>query len=307
MTTVPLPDDHLACYGCGVAVPTPADPSLVVVADVLPRGIAPGVAPPPHARARQVSFARCGSCAAARTHAEQMVAERPRLAQRLGPDSAVHRVECGLLALAAVGARVGDEDPSDLVEWLAAPGAAARWLARLSPFVSEGAALATCAPHPWAHLTDEQRTACLTARGRALRARLARSAPPVAVASPSHGGCLMCGVAAVSVPAVDVERDGGPLSTAQRVWRPVTTTVAALGGRPSPALLAGHLCPACADATDAVGAVGPTAMERAVRAHLGLGLGLDAAPLDGLKGWVALGGREPNPEPWDHCDLSALS
>ena len=33
MTTVPLPDDHLACYGCGVAVPTPADPSLVVVAD----------------------------------------------------------------------------------------------------------------------------------------------------------------------------------------------------------------------------------------------------------------------------------
>jgi hypothetical protein len=304
MPAVPLPPDHLACPGCGVAVP-PSQQGGVITATVLPTG-APGAPPPPHAQSRQVSFTRCPSCAALRERAEALVADHPRLAHRLGPDTAVHRVECGLLALDAVGLPAPDAPDegavADLVRLLFPVGTGVRWLARFSPSLT--VPLGTCTAAPWGHLLDEQRQACLSARASMLRARVARSAPPVAVASPSHGGCLMCGVSAVRVAAVRVEQDGGPQVTARDVWRPVTTTCNALGGPPSPALLAGHLCPACAAALDAVGAVGPTAMERAVREHLGIDG--PAVPLDGLVGWAS-SGRPPNAAPWDHCDLSALS
>ncbi len=303
-----LPADHVACLGCGVAVPTPDEP---VHADVLPHGALPGVVPPPHAPVRRVSFGRCAPCQAIHDRARQMVADRPRLAAALGPDTAVHRVECGLLALDAVGATApASADADDLVRLLAPVGASVRWLARLSPAPQPGTQITTCTTARWSHLSPEERQRCRTAQAATLRARVARSSPPVSIGPPKdcrHPGCLMCGVAAVRVAAVQVEREGGPQVSARTVWRSITTANR-LGGRPGPDLLRGYLCPACSDAVDAVGAVGPTAMERAVVAHLGLSAKGPVPPvLDGLVGWAGLpGDPPPNAQPWDHCDLSRV-
>lgn len=83
--------------------------------------------------------------------------------------------------------------------------------------------------------------------------RVALRQPPVPIGCPS-GGCALCGVGAVAVPAIEVAR--------RAVCREVSTE-----------RLRGHVCPSCAQAIDAEGAVGQPAIGRAGRA-CGLSPGL---------------------------------
>lgn len=164
-----------------------------------------------------------------------------------------------------------------------------------------------CSAYPWAHVTTAQRAELRSAYAAVLRDRLALSEPPVAIRCPS-GGCLLCGVASVDRAAIEVTRRGGPLATAQAVWLPISPSPTALGGS-GPDLVKGHVCPACADAIDSAGAVGPTARGLAVVAHVGQSseekaerlrdrLGDDFPPV--LPAWAALRDAEPSAEPWSH-------
>lgn len=121
-------------------------------------------------------------------------------------------------------------------------------------------------PTPWAHVTSERREKLRTAYSALLRERVSTSSgprllppPPPSADTPAllvEGGCLMCGVNHVAVPADRVTRLGGPTIAAHKVWRERTVTR-------GPDRLRGHVCPACADALDALAAWGPSAVERA--------------------------------------------
>lgn len=131
---------------------------------------------------------------------------------------------------------------------------------------------------------------------------------------PVPGGCLLCGVDAVTLPAARVAVLGGRRIAQQEVWRPFSASPSSLGGQ-GPDRLTGHVCPRCADALDWVGRTGPTAMKRALTEHLrATGRDEDADRLrmgevEGLVGWGTLayaarrrGAPAPaaNGEPWAH-------
>jgi hypothetical protein len=92
-------------------------------------------------------------------------------------------------------------------------------------------------------------TPCGEGYAAVLRERVAASAPPVRLGPPAsdaapgairvEGGCLVCGVAAVEVPAAQVARWGGRDAAAREVWRPVTLTHRA-------DRISGHVYPPCA-------------------------------------------------------------
>lgn len=124
-------------------------------------------------------------------------------------------------------------------------------------------------------------------------------------------GCLLCGVAAV----LALPRE------ARDAWRPVSASASALGAA-SGSRLHGHLCPACSTAVDAAGALGPTALEGALFAHLAPDAAARLGPYStvevvGVRGWGAFvadahrAGRPtpaPNATPWAHAgDLAALT
>ena len=127
------------------------------------------------------------------------------------------------------------------------------------------------------------------------------------LACPS-GGCLLRGVAAVRRAAFEVTRGGGQEAAVHRVWTTVTTLPTALGGRGADHVT-GHVCPPCADAIEDVGAIGPSARERAVVERVRRTLG--DAKADRLKrlltddfpptlpAWGAVS-RPANAVPWSH-------
>jgi hypothetical protein len=82
------------------------------------------------------------------------------------------------------------------------------------------------------------------------------------------GGCLMFGVDSVRMAAAQVVRLGGRSAAEREVWRPITVDPAAHRERMSPDRLSGWLCPPCADAVETVGAIGQTAMHRALETAL---------------------------------------
>ena len=133
----------------------------------------------------------------------------------------------------------------------------------------------------------------------------------------------MCGVAAQLVSAATVAREGREQIT-RDLWVAKRVSTEQLGGRRSVQRLSGYLCRICADAAAHVGSMGPSALERALVAHLaprGLPrLGYGNLIVDGLVGWGALSARaqqrsspsqpapKPNTSPWQHLgDLEALS
>ena len=136
---------------------------------------------------------------------------------------------------------------------------------------SAGTSVRTGNPFPFAHVRRGLRLRLRDGYAKVLRDRVASTAPPVRLSPPPiddvpgsvrvEGGCLMCGVATVTVPTARVARLGDNHAAAGDVWRATSITVGA-------DRLSGHLCPACAAAMDAVGAIGPTAVERALLAHL---------------------------------------
>jgi hypothetical protein len=104
---------------------------------------------------------------------------------------------------------------------------------------------------------------------------------------------LICGLSVQTMPAIEVEQLGRP-AAARKLWKLTRTSTKALGGRPSPVMLVGHLCQVCDEAVTKTGSIGPSALERALVAHLtpsGLGkLGYDLLQISGVMGWGAPGG-----------------
>jgi hypothetical protein len=84
----------------------------------------------------------------------------------------------------------------------------------------------------------------------------------------------------------------GRANVARDLWTPKRTGASQLGGGASPTQVAGHLCTTCADAVEAVGSIGASALERALVAALvpsGIGkLSYGNLRVDGLFGWGAL-------------------
>jgi len=323
---VRLPEGHLACLACGVAV---AEGVEVVIVETLGRADQPPAAPGGAPRGGPLSFVRCASCAALASQAEQIVDANPGLAARLGPDTARHRVECALLALEVLRKPAPRVDL--MLRHLTAPGARVRWVARFVPLIEAEASAATCSRYPWAHVRLGSRAQLRQAYGAMLHEMVAATAPDVRLAPPfppfAQGagevfaifGCLLCGVEAQTLPAQEVSRLGGHKAAASRVWEPKRASVGSLGGRPSPEYLVGHLCTPCAAAVEHAGAIGPTAMERALGEHLRATDRADDADrltrgdVEGLIGWGALfhrahrRGEKPlagSRTPWEHVVLS---
>ena len=123
-----LPDHTVACLGCGVPTPAPAERSAVTWAEPVDRAGNPTHTPQ---RVDPEPMGRCPDCQRVADLAAELIAAHPALAARLGPDTARHRGESALLALAALGARLpaGTVTPPELgslLRHLAEPGAGAK-------------------------------------------------------------------------------------------------------------------------------------------------------------------------------------
>lgn len=310
---VPLLDESAApCQACGVAVPlTPGTPTEW-------RDL-----PTATGRIWRQPFARCPDCSERHDRATALVAALPALSARYG-GVVGDRVESALVVLAVLDRPLPDPatttraDAERLLRFLAVPGVGVSWMTRAV------SAPGHAAPYPFAHVRETDRTGLRSAYANLLGDRLSVSAEPVALTPPpipapsptSHttpvpGGCLMCGLSVVAVPALVVARAGGREIASRQAWTLHMVPTETLGGRRSPIPLAGHLCPDCDAAAVYVGALGPSALERSLTHFLGLGgtwmEGADA--LTGLVGWGALVADAhrrtteppaPNPTRWAH-------
>ncbi len=319
--TVRLPEGRSACAICGTSS---ADDGLGDHRMIY--GNSPAGRP---LRDVRVELSRCPDCTARRALAVELVEAHPRLAAALGRERAEDGCEGMLAALRLIGQPVPDSSITDanlgvLVRHLATSGLALAHRSVAIPGVA--------AAHPFALVPEADIDSLRRAYSRALAERVARSAPAVRLSPPalptgtSPGavqigtGCLVCGVSAVAMSAQQVHRLGGRDAASASVWQRLSTTAAALGAS-GPESVAGFACRECSDAIDEEGAVGPSAIERALVQHLApdlagkLGYGLPQ--LDGAVGHGALvvkalkTGR-PLPEPgqrrWSHIgDQAALA
>lgn len=97
---IDLPDDHLPCEGCGVAVQTS-------VATVSTSGMAATANSRPPST---VPFARCSSCWEAHDAADRYVSDRPTLAARMGDVVAREAVESCLFGLTVLDKHAPADD-----------------------------------------------------------------------------------------------------------------------------------------------------------------------------------------------------
>lgn len=313
---------QITCPGCGTAHERDPSEPIVTVPQYAHRGDGSV-----RTHVGNLDLQRCPDCAHLRDRAEALLAAHPGLAASLGPVG-VDRLEGALSGLAARGSPLpGTDAPAAevrcLIDRLGVPGAAARRAATGGTDVS---------PAPWGHVSNDLRDRLRHGAAGLLADRLARAAPPEHIEPPEAdprrtprralvvtGGCLLCGVASVRVPASRLTGPGGRDWVARQVWRPLTCSPGQLGGRRSPHKVSGHVCPPCATALDEAGAIGPSAREDAVLAHLragghvetvkGLSVGFAAGTAEPVPGWGALAWRaeckaepepEPNRTPWAH-------
>lgn len=294
-TTVPLEPDDLACLACGRAVAPPHAEQVdfdgwhsATLDDPRPRN------------PQTVTLTRCAGCREAHDRAGSLLDAHPRVQTQMGSRSVgMHRVEAALNALDAMKRDLPihtDASLRLLVEHMTAVGVATRWAARYSPVRAKEARDAEAASQPWGHLTEWQWQDLRKAFAGLLNARVER---PLPYSSPIGGGCMLCGVETVSALP----------SQAAGLWTPATASPTALGGRPSPELLAGYLCPTCERAHEEIGAIGPTTMERSIMLHFDVRRrSLTATELVGLVGWLATGLDEPNERAWQHVpNIDALA
>jgi hypothetical protein len=307
---IALPPGHLACSWCGVAVLQ--NGQAPVVADAFSRADQPPRAPRPTSSPQVWSmrseFGQCPACLARGEVADALLSAHPGVANRLG-SIASQQVANALAALAILGHDLdGEALPESgltcMIRNLSAPGSVARWIAKFSPVLAADAYPGTCNPYPWASVRGVARLHLREGYGAMLADRVARSAGPAALAPPSPeatiaavtlgSACLLCGVGSVALSAATVLALEGRKAAARSVWRPLLSTPASLGGPGSAERIAGHTCPDCTDALDAEGAVGPSAMERALIAYLRSSgrdddaMKLASVDVDGLAGWGAL-------------------
>ena len=290
---VPLSQGALSCRVCGVEVRLGATVEVEVAA------LAREGEPSPAGQARRLptfTFGRCPACTQRAARAQALLLAHPSIAGRQG-NVAAHRLACALDGLAALGADLGAlPDDSEallvaLMEHLAGPGSSVLWVSRFAPTWHSGADPDECNPQPWSHVGDNLRDRLSSAYAQVLAARVALSAPPVRLGPPDGAGCLCCGVRTAEM------RRGAPSP-----WAFVTFSAGALGAASDPGRqVDGYLEPVCAAAIAHVGAIGPTALERALLAHrtpaLLRELGADNIEISGLTAW-AVSGLPPSDVPF---------
>jgi hypothetical protein len=290
-----LPEGALACRSCGVLVAIPMTVEKVV-AYGRQRRLGAGIMDVQE-QTDTYAMTLCGQCSGVRQHASRLVDEHPRLAAQLGSRSyAADRIEAGLLALDALGVKAKrtaalvstDRDLRMLLKLLPGRGT---WAARFTPITDFDADPASASPTRWGHLTDEESQSLRDDFAALLHARIASPSPVVPPGGPP--ACMLCGVGAVSVLPTQAEDAWGRIRSAN----PGT-----LGGRRRPEPIRGHLCTECASAADDVGALGMTALEKALFRFLGVKRrDLDDVQLAGARAWIALpDGARPNATPWEH-------
>lgn len=343
---VRLSPDDLACADCGATVLGPHDPAAVIYAETAATALPVGrdgdliLSRTTPSRGNDEPLTYCARCSTRNAAADDLTAALlPRGVTvhglSVGPDGARSHVRAALLVLDLLGhdtPTADDLDPNVLglilarLTHLAPP---MRWASRFAPVWHPDARAGTAAPRRWAHVRESDRLTCRRAYVGLMADRLAASAPPVNLTPPARlmarpgtvvltSACLLCGVGSIERPALAVARDGGREAAALKVWEVRTTAPDALGARRSPASLAGWTCPPCSEACHWAGAVGPSAMERALLVALGL-TGRHwptSATMPGLIGWGALAadaaraGRpvpQPNPTAWAHLgDLDTV-
>lgn len=320
---------ELACFDCGVPVEDP-NARLIEVDAVAHLGQVPRPIRPTPEPLTTFEFRQCPDCHARADLGRAILARHPYLRRVNGP-ARDDLVGDALNALAALqpdrplGVTGTDEerllagDPQlldALLDRMAEVGGSVPWARRFVPFTAADARPDTANPYPWAHLTPEQTARLRRAEADLLAARVAANAvdltltppPPIERGIPVSTGCLLCGVATLTVPASDVARAGGIEHARRRAWRPIAAQLDALGGWIRPQPVTGHLCQPCAEIVERLGSIGATAMEQSLAARLDAqGRTRDAAKVrngqtTGLLGWavLALRGEAPNAEPWDH-------
>lgn len=341
---IPLDPDDLACADCGRAVSGPIDPAAITWDDPNTAELGGGALSLAVGGLSAEPLTTCPDCAARRALADDLTARLLPGGLSLAGihyprEHAAGLVRAALTTLAALGVRTPDPDGLTrevlgiIVRRLAPHGAALGWSARFAPVRLADARPGTANPRPWAHVRESTRLALRRAYLGTMADRLSLSAPPVALVPPPvsvpsgtgrtlavPSGCLLCGLASVSRPAVAVARAGGRANAAADVWTyRESISPESLGGRPAPVRLAGHTCPVCTEALAYVGAVGPSALERSLLVALDLA-GRWNESADALAGAVGWGGLyadairrsttppEPNGTPWAHLgDLDALA
>lgn len=314
-TTYPtLPDDALACGFCGVAVHHPAEAGRFAVTPMAE--LRSGTVIP--YRGGDIRFATCSTCAARHADAQHVLAAHPAIRRRFGTDNAQHRLSGALDGCAALGVNPpgGLDENRDLtlhmIRVMAAPGSDARWVRLFAPAVS-GVGPGRCAATPWQQATPEDREELRRSYASVLAYRVAQDSPDRALACPDRGGCLLCGVATVTLPATRVVTLGGATAATGTVWTPRTVPLASIGGKGGGrAHVAGYVCPACDDAVTGVGSIGYSAMARALSAHLRahgdpwrageIETAAREDAIGGLVGHAVVGGTGSR-EPWAHVEI----
>ena len=240
----PGPRPTLPCEACGTAVPDPSPPLRLSDGDRVRLGI-------PRTTEWQ-RFGWCDDCAEVRDAADEYVAAHPAVAGRFGPQIARQHVEDVMFAFKLLGKEVPDDLGFALPRMLPA--------ARVLRFHHPARVLSSAKPSEgggaWLHVTQDMRVAVKRAAADLFADRLLLAKPPVPIRCPS-GACLMCGVVAVERPAIEVRRRGA-VAVSLSVWSRVT----------QPKYAGQHACPSCADAIDMEGALGPSALLRAVAVHV---------------------------------------
>lgn len=271
-----LPDEHIACAGCG----TPCGPDRPRTSfDVM--GRADRVRGLREINGR-VTFATCVACAALDAHAARTLDAHPAIRQAIGsPNITRHRIVSAFRGLAVLGVEPAETYTHDalasLLQRLSAPGASASWSQRFAPIWEEGASTKTAAAEPWLHVSIELRSEVR----RQYLDHLADALPPRPVLCPTRG-CAWCGVGSVMA-----KRTAEP-------WTPLTANGAS-----------GHLCPTC-ERYDATG----QDMRAALLDYADPGRKFRRRrpyPPEphGAQPWSRVPGR-PNAEPWAHIDLDGL-
>lgn len=323
LITSAMPEGARACGRCGVPV-APKDERGEVVADRAVRAMMtyPSGATVPRPGGKDtpaVTFSTCPACADRTVATARILRAHPALAARLGPAYAHDQLTAALDAFAMIGASLPADDMMRdavltryVMDSMAIVGNAVQWT---SAYHAREVTAGQCAAVPFAAATAEMRAAARVRVGGVLAYRVATTAPAVALPAPDRRPCMFCGVAAVEVPAHHVVALGGRDAARDAVWSPRTATPHTLGRSSaggSREQIDGHLCRPCGRAAEHVGALGMTAMARALGEHLrGTGQEEAARALDlaareetvtGLVGHAAIGGG-PNSTPWAHVHL----
>lgn len=277
-SVVSLPTAHLACRSCGVAVPiSGGDVERVQIGSHWEP--IPGTSPiEQRVVTDYLELGRCERCALIRSEAARVVDEHRVLLRQLG-GVVIDRVEGALLALDLLGAELPKlRSVAEVVQLVTlVHGAGIAFEAQLR--------FGVCASGQWAHVPDEARAAL-----RDCAARWMPLGPPI---DSERRGCMLCGV----------DRSG--------TWEALTASAHSLGstvraGWMEP--IEGDACAACADAISYAGAVGQTALKRALQQHLGVAhtFASDAVEM-AIRGWGGLpNGTRANRSPWAHLDLDAI-